>query len=1067
VSHLTKLRGQSSKLADARLTTISETISGIRIVKFMNWEVPFLHRIAQMRARELAVFRSTFITRSIQVFTGLYLPVVVSFIVFALAYRVFSFEIDPVSVFPAQAMLNVLRMPLFMLPLAISKAVDMSVGVDRIRDFLIAPEQRPIASLPHAEMASGAAVEMRNVTIVYEISAPRAAAAVTGGLLSDHEPVKDEEGRLLLMSGVNLWFPQGKLTAVIGPTGCGKSTLARVIVGEAMTTEGSRLGVRGTIAYVPQEPWIMNGSLRQNILLDQPFDEAKYLSAVAVSQLIPDLRELDSSDQTEIGERGVNLSGGQKQRVALARAVYSDRDIVVMDDPLSAVDSHVCVAIFEKCIMGALRSKTRVLVTHQTQFLPSADHIIVLDRCRVMFQGSYDELLRSTLDVTAIMRHGSSPESTREADGTKEVTDGADSTTSAVRPADEPANEIPAPRSAVVKTLMSREAQASSSLSLGIIAFYIRLQGWALVSVTMLLFACWRIASVVAELMIAWWSGRNEVIGHTLSQNQYLLWYGIFTALTGFFLVLRQIPFVSAMMNVARTSHHSMVQRLLRAPTWFFDTTPAGRVMSRFSKDIEQMDLAFPESMVFFYNLLFRILGVYAMMAISAPYIVIVIVALLALFILLLIYYTATNRQQKRLEAVNRSPIVAVLGETVGGLVTLRAYNAIGMFSAKFSSGVSRSARSLYSWRVSQRWLSVRTDAITSLTVASMGIITTGLMISYSAEKRQQNYSLISLGIMNSLTVGGALSFFVQMIADMENGFSSIERVKEYCEELPQEANATYDEHRPKPPASWPAHGHIEIQDLSLRYRDGLPLVLEKVNLDVQPGWKVGIVGRTGSGKSSMMLALFRIVEAASGRILIDGVDAKDVAMDDLRCKITIIPQDPLLFRGSVRYNIDPFEQSTDEEVWEALKKVGLEERVQRDGQGLGCDVEDKGANFSVGQRQLLCLARALLRNSRILLLDEATASVDAESDALIHRILREEFRAATVLTIAHRLATIADADRVCVLDRGHVAEYDAPHTLLQDSESQFFGMVAALGPAMMQEISDVAMRHVAAHDSQ
>ncbi len=452
-------------------------------------------------------------------------------------------------------------------------------------------------------------------------------------------------------------------------------------------------------------------------------------------------------------------------------------------------------------------------------------------------------------------------------------------------------------------------------------------------------------------------------------------------------------------------------------------------------------------TLLLFYTLVLVALGAFAVMCYGAPWLAGVIAFMLVIYGFMFRYFSATNRAQKRLEAVNRSPMVSVLGETLGGLPTIRAYAAQKDFLRKHTLAVHKSVRSVYSWQLARRWFTIRVDGITAIITVSTALLCCGLLISYTKQEQRDLLPVMALAITTSLAIGGVVSFLTITAGELEAGFSSVERVKEYSDSLPQERNVVYGEDGCKEPdQSWPSSGLMAFDNVSLRYRDGLPLVLRSLSFTIKPKFKVGIVGRTGSGKSTIMLALFRMVELAEGRILFDGVDISKLKMRDLRSKITIIPQDPLLFKGSIRSNLDPFDFCTDDEIWDVIEKVGMKDRVTKEKTGLECIVEERGANFSVGQRQLLCLARALLKRCKILLLDEATASVDFDADAMIQRAIRTEFRDCTVLTIAHRLATVIDSNRVCVLQQGELKEFDHPARLLQQEDGVFHSMVRSLG---------------------
>ena len=1068
-------RAMVAGVVDKRLQGLNEALQGIRIVKFMNWEEPIFNRMLKIRNREVSMLRIIFIIRSVMNVIITFLPMLVSFAVYAIAYGM-GFTMTPGAVFPASAMLNVLRMPLFMLPMGIGRFVDLGVSCARIRDFLKTPEQRSVVTRT-ADIDSKEAIVLDNVTVQYLLteSSPKQAPAaeITDKAAAGEQqmterqntnnssfapsfsaPPKSREVQDL-MSNISLTLPRGKLTLVIGSTGSGKSTLLNAMIGEAMVADTSKITVNGSLAYLSQEAWIMNATVRDNILMGLPYDKKKYVEIVNSCQLMADLEQLPASDETEIGERGVNISGGQKQRVAFARAAYCNRDIILMDDPLSAVDAHVCLALFDECIQKTLGGRTRVLVTHQIQFLPSADFIIVVDNCRIAFAGTYDELQRSTVDVAAMIA-AQSP-GTPQAQAVKDEADDAASPQSQENQHAAHLvhrDDIPAPKKEELGGLIDSEHQVQGSVSSETVGWYLGIQGVVPVLLVFALFVVNRGCSVVADMMVSWWSTRTDVAGYTLysksnpkNQDLYLQWYGIFIGLTLVTTLGRQYMFVVCMVNACQTLHSKMLYALLHAPSSFFDTTPAGRIISRFSKDIEMIDLTIPESLNFFYTLVLVVLGAFAVMCYGAPYLSIIIVVMLVVFYFMFVYFTATNRAQKRLEATNRSPMASVLNETLGGLATIRAYAVQSDFMRKHYGAITKSARSVYNFRQTRAWFSVRVDAISSFITISTAVICCGLLISYSHTDQLTLLPIMALAVTFSMSIGGATGFLVNLAGELEAGFSSIERVKEYSDSLPQEREVVYGENgAEKPAVDWPSQGQVAFENASLRYRDGLPLVLKSITCTIQARHKIGIVGRTGSGKSTIMLALFRMVELAEGRILFDGVDIAGLTMSDLRSKITIIPQDPLLFAGTIRSNLDPFNYSSDAELWDVLDKVGIRDRVEKEGNGLQCVVVERGANFSVGQRQLLCLARALLKKCRILLLDEATASVDFESDAMIQRAIRSEFHHCTVLTIAHRLATVIDSDRVMVLQAGELKEFEHPSTLLESEGSIFHGMVKSLG---------------------
>lgn len=1144
------IRRHTMKYADARIQAVNEFCQGIRIIKFMCWESSTIQNVMSIRGGEVAQFGHLYKLRSIMITTMFSTPLLVSLAVFGVAYAIGD-PVKPENIFPTMAMINVLRQPLLQLPLALARIVDCNVGLARINTYLDLPEKdvyvEPLTDLEKETYA----VVVENIVAVYEEGAQvprggRGGGSKARGAASDGpssprrkpgevEPVTPAPSKPKIfkpyMGPVSLAIPKGKLTMIIGSTGSGKSTLLDMMIGEALIDRTNNntsaappraATLVGDVAYMTQEAWIMNATVKANIVMGSDFDEDRYVEAVNVCQLIPDLEQLNYSDATEIGERGINISGGQKQRVAFARALYSNRSVVLMDDPLSAVDSHVCTALFRDCIQGAMKHKSRVLVTHQVQFLPEADHIVVVDKCQIVFQGSYEELLASGLDIGALTAAASSPVAAAEIAAVSSSTPMSGAPSTAAPPTAPHHSKqstgfqpIPLPKSTNQKQrqLMQDEHQVQGTIKWTTMVWYLRNQGYGMVACTFFAYMFAQLINVLTSLILSWWSGRTPILGHTLTNEQYIMYYGIFSAGSIATMMLQTVPFNRCMLNCARGCHEAMLTCLLRCPTSYFDTTPVGRILSRFSKDLDNMDQQIPWTLGTVYQLLFTILGSIGIIAYTAPYMLIAMGVLGIVFCCLFTYYAGTNRAQKRLEAVNRTPMTAIMNETLGGLPTLRAYHMIPYYQKKHEIAADLTSRSTYNWRLSQRWLSVRVQLITAATILSAGLLFCGLIVNMGRQEAIENLPLMALSLTNAMMIAGYLGMLTNISTELESAMSSVERTKEFCDELPQERDVVYDDsddgsggasegqHNeavaaialskdvaaksavvskevfPALPQGWPSTGELQFEHASLRYRNGLPLVLQDLTFVVPHGSKVGVVGRTGSGKSTLMLALFRVVELSqrtgspedTGRILLDGRDIATVKLFDLRSRITIIPQDPLLFAGTIRSNVDPFSQCTDERVWTVIRHVGLGERVERSGDGLNCPVSERGSNFSVGQRQLICLARALLKECRLLLLDEATASVDQETDAMIQKTIRESFQHCTVLTIAHRLQTIMDSDKVLVMDKGRVVEYDSPYRLLAptmgetgDTSARLFrSMVDALGPeqaALMHSIAKATM---------
>uniref|UniRef100_A0A4W5REG2 ABC-type glutathione-S-conjugate transporter n=1 Tax=Hucho hucho TaxID=62062 RepID=A0A4W5REG2_9TELE len=757
---------------------------------------------------------------------------------------------------------------------------------------------------------------------------------------------------------INLMVPQGSLLAVVGHVGCGKSSLVSALLGEMEKLEG-HISIRGSVAYVPQQAWIQNATLRDNILFGKAYNEQKYRSCLEACALTPDLEVLPGGDLTEIGEKGINLSGGQRQRVSLARAVYNEADVYLLDDPLSAVDSHVAKHIFDHVIgpEGALQGKTRILVTHGISFLPQVNNIVVLVEGRVSEMGSYQELLQQNGAFAEFLRNYSLEDI---------VEDEATGTTTCYY-------------SRVIQNLLFEVRSTADFLSHLSKVFweYVKAVGPLLTLFICFLYGCQNAAAIGANVWLSQWT--NDA-AQNMTQENISMRVGVYAALgiaQGILVMVSSFTLAMGNIGAARKLHYALLDNKFHTPQSFFDTTPIGRVINRFSKDIYVIDEALPSTVLMFLGTFFSSLSTMIVIVASTPIFAVVIAPTILMFF--------TN----------------------------------------------------WSFDQSDQWLGVRIEFIGNCIVLFAALFAV-------IGKNELNPGLVGLSVSYALMVTMSLNWMVRMTSDLESNIVAVERVKEYSE---SKTEAPWEVEDKKPSPDWPSQGKVEFLDYSVRYREGLDLVLKNLTLSVRGGEKIGIVGRTGAGKSSMTLCLFRLLEAAGGEITIDGVKISEIGLHDLRSKLTIIPQEPVLFSGSLRMNLDPFDKYNDVEVWKALELSHLNKFVSNQPAKLELECSEGGENLSVGQRQLVCLARALLRKTRILILDEATAAIDLETDDLIQSTIRTEFEDCTVFTIAHRLNTIMDYTRVLVLDKGQVAEFDTPTKLLS-KRGIFYGMAKDAGLA-------------------
>ncbi|XP_063019479.1 ATP-binding cassette sub-family C member 2 [Melospiza melodia melodia] len=1044
------IQERNMKNKDERMKIMTEILNGIKILKLFAWEPSFEKRVNDIRARELKNLVNFGYLQSVSVFAFTCAPTLVSLASFAVYVLVDENNIlDAQKAFTAISLFNVLRFPMATLPMVISALVQTNVSSARLERYL-SGEDLDTSAIHHNPIA-GSAVRFSEATFAWE---------------QDGDPA---------IRDVTLDITPGSLVAVVGPVGSGKSSLVSAMLGEMENIKG-HINIQGSLAYVPQQAWIQNATLKDNIIFGSEVDEARYQQVLKACALLPDLELLPAGDQTEIGEKGINLSGGQKQRVSLARAVYSDADIYVLDDPLSAVDAHVGKYLFEHVLgpKGLLQKKTRILVTHSISFLPQVDNIVVLAAGAVSEHGSYSTLLANKGAFSQFLNlYGNQEENVSEENtaavalaGDEEEADEAvdpcmeESTEDVVTmtlkreasihrrklsrslskrstSSQKKAQEEP-PKKLKGQQLIEKEAVETGRVKFSMYVRYLRAVGWCFTFWIVMGYIGQYVAYVGSNLWLSDWTDDSVHYQNQSYPTQLRdLRIGVFGALgiaQGVFLLFATMLSARGAMGASRVMHQLLLSNILRAPMSFFDTTPVGRIINRFAKDIFTVDETIPTSFRTWISCFMGIISTLIVICLATPFFAIVIIPLSIFYYFVLRFYVATSRQLRRLDSVTRSPIYSHFGETVSGLSVIRAYGHQERFLKKNEITMDINQKSVYSWIISNRWLAIRLEFVGSLVVffsALLAVIAKGTL----------EGGIVGLSVSSALNVTQTLNWLVRTSSELETNIVAVERVHEYVTVKNEAPWVT----KTRPPRGWPSRGEIQFIDYKVRYRPELDLVLQGITCNIGSTEKVGVVGRTGAGKSSLTNCLFRVLEAAGGKIIIDDVDIATIGLHDLRNNLTIIPQDPVLFTGTLRMNLDPFDQYSDEEVWKALELAHLKTYVQGLPERLLHHVSEAGENLSVGQRQLVCLARALLRKAKILILDEATAAVDLETDHLIQTTIRSAFADCTVLTIAHRLHTIMDSNRVMVLHAGQIVEFDSPEELLM-KEGIFSAMAKDAG---------------------
>ncbi len=988
----TKLDDEMMTHRDHRVTLMTQALNAIRVVKYFAWEKSVAQEVNDVRAKELAARRH--LARA-ETFSSLGYLGVSTFVLFvALAVHAWRGEkLDAALIFTCISLFGLLEGPFGELSRLISRYTQALVGARRILNFLSQEEvQEKTGRLDESGKAAGVHVE--SLTVSYK----DAASAV--------------------LKNISFAVAPGKSLAVVGPVGSGKSSLIYTLLGEIPTSAGvidftglDADDLRPRIAYVPQEAYIVNASLLENLKFGEDVSGEELRRSLHNACLDKDLKEWKAGLRTEIGEKGVNLSGGQKQRVALARAYLSRPQVVLLDDPLSAVDADTENLLVQRLIFGVWKEKTRIVVTHRLQHLAMFDQVLYIEDGEVKGLGSFAELKVTCPEFVEFYSEHGKTQGEHKASTTQEVVaTTADTTVPEIpesRVTEDEDREVGAVKGSVYWDYIS---------SLGGDGKYTK----PLILVALLLGA---IAVTVLPLAQKSW-----LSFYSTHQNQWnaLTAIGIYGAIGIAVLVgslVDNLFWLSRGIQAGKDMHDKMLKSVLKAPVRFFDSTPVGRILQRFSRDVESVDVYLQWSFSSAVNCALQVIASLVLILGLMPYMVFVIGPVMLLYYFLQRDYRRPAREAKRLDSIARSPRYAHFKESLQGLVVIRGFSKSDWFLQNFYDKLAHSQRMFFSHYMLNRWFSSRIPVVGGL--ISIG---TAVGVSLSAYFGIMTAGTAGLVTMYSLSFWAYLNWGVRIFADIESRMTSIERLK-YFANLPAEKDTLTTLPEPLRP-TWPEFGAIKVNNLQVRYASHLPLVLKGITVSIDAGTRVGIIGRTGSGKSTFFQSLFRFIEAEEGSIVIDGVDVAGISLERLRRSLAIIPQDPTLFMGTIRNNLDRYNEYSDEQVIGALNHASMWEHVESLPQGLNSPVTEGGLNLSQGQRQLLCLARALLTKARVIVMDEATASVDVQTDAILQKVIREAFAGVTMLIIAHRLGTIADCDQIVEISAGTVKSIRHPNEI-------------------------------------
>ncbi|XP_065757968.1 ATP-binding cassette sub-family C member 4-like [Muntiacus reevesi] len=1014
------LRSKTAALTDDRIKTMSEVITGIRTIKTYAWEKSFIDLITRLRRNEIPKILKSSYLRGMNLAIFFAASKIMIFITFIIAV-VLDNRITASQVFLVVMLFETVRFTgTLYFPMAVEKVSETVVSIKRIKDFLLL-EDIPLHNHQLLPSDGETIVDVQDLTAFW-----------------------DKESGTPVLRGLSFTVRPGELLAVVGPVGAGKSSLLSALLGELPPSHGN-VNIHGRIAYVSQQPWVFPGTVRSNILFGKKYEEDRYKEVIKACALEKNLQNLKEGDQTVIGDGGTPLSEGQKARVSLARAVYQDADIYLLDDPLSAVDVEVSRHLFEQCICQALKDKITILVTHQLQYLKAASNTLILENGEMGQKGPYTEFLKSRIDSGSLSKKkteesepsSKSPDQPQES-STPSVKDGA--------PEDHDTEDI------LVK--LPLEDHSKGQVGCKTYKNYFTAGAhWFIIIFLILVNIAAQVAYALQDWWLQDWADEHDVSVSrqqnetTIDLNWYLVVYSGLNVFTILFGITRSLLLFHILINSSQTLHSKMVESILRSLVLFFDRNSIGRILNRFCKDIGRMDDLLPLTFQDLIQTFLLVIGMVIVMVAMIPWTAIPLALLGIVFFLLQLYFLNTSGDVKRLECAKQSPIFSHLASSLQGLRTIRAYKAEQKFQKLFETCQDLHSESWFMLLTMSQYFAMWLDIVCAFLV---------IVVAFGALILKEPWTPGQVGLVLSLalTLMRMFQWCVRQSTEVENMMMSTERVIEYTE-LEKEAPWELDV---RPPAYWPDNGEIAFNNVNFKYSPDGPLVLNDLTVSTEPKKKVCIVGKTGAGKSSLIAALFRFSDF-QGTISIDKRLTTSIGLHDLRKKMSVVSQEPVLFIGTMKTNLDPFNEHKEEDLWNALEEVQLKETIQGLPGKMDTELAELGSNLSVGQRQLLCLARAFLRKNRILIIDEATSNVDPRTDELIQKTIHETFVQCSVLTITNRLNNVVDSDKIMVLDSGKLEEYDKPHVLLLNKNSVFYKMVQQLGEAEAVALTETAKR--------
>ena len=1040
--------------SDLRMKITTETFNNLKVIKLYGWDDIFLNRIEKARKEEIDALNKRYIITQISQ-TLLWLAPIAMSVSSIGAYQFLNETFKIEDIFTCIGIFISIQNPMKNIPVTIDIILESLVSLGRIEKFLSEPEINYDNIIYDEKISNeqGIAIKIENGTFSW---GEKRLKSIKSNLKKNIKPqkiyksielseinkeekksenkplfekdiIKDKNyvaatpSEQLILKDINLEVKKGEFICIIGEIGSGKSSLIHAILNNmiCLTPRSSKIIINGKLSYVSQESWIQNTTIKNNILFNSEYSIEKYEKILELCELKHDLNILEGGDLTEIGEKGVNLSGGQKTRIALARAMYSDGDIFILDDPISSLDANTGKNIMMNCIIDYLKNKTRVLVTHALQYTKYSDRIIYMKNGEIKWEGVYSELIKQQFYETILNQVKNELHENERETKIKIVNTHSDSDTKSISSSDN--------RFKHIKRLTKDEKKVEGKIDKKVFFTYFKYIGGIPLQIKLILtLIIWQSLKVGSDIWLGYWSENQNK--NTNTKN--FLFYSFLALGSSIFNYIRTYIITKGSLKCSIRLHKEMITNLIYAPiNLFHDTIPKGQIFNRLSKDLPTVDTFTMYWFMTFTSFGSSFLGAVIICSIYQSYCLIFVPFFISSCFYLSRFYINCSIELSRIEGILNSPILNLINETIPGTTIIRAYHLENKFNFSFQERIDEYFKVLFYLNGTYQWYLMMLNFISFLFLVV-------LLIFSLIHKELYSAKIIGIILSYSIIFQSDIIEFLSSFSNFENTMTKMERSLLYTHLINEKPQYSENDN-----INWPTKGEIEFIDYSTRYRPDTEIILKNLSFKIEGSKKIGIVGRTGSGKSTMAICLFRILEALNGKILIDGIDISTLGLKKIRNNLTILPQDSTIVEGTLRYNIDPVGNYDDNTIEDVMKKIGFYYIIENNSNGLEQRVSENGNNLSIGEKQMICITRAILRKSKIIVMDEATSSIDYQTEETILKAIDNYLKGSTIITIAHRIKTIINYDKILVLDNGTIIEYDTPQNLLNNKNSEFYSL--------------------------